>query len=98
MICKFCNGDITKTIGCTLPVFLHKGNEYKRFIVGGSGDFFEDDSAGDDARCGDCGSKYRHYHYNGCDCERCPYAKVSYFPEAVKLCIKLSIRSDTHRK
>jgi len=72
MICEFCNGDITKTIGCTLPAFLHKGKEYKRFIVGGTGDFFEDDGAGEDARCGDCGAKYGHYHHNGCDCECCP--------------------------
>jgi hypothetical protein len=39
--CQFCKGDLAKTIGCTLSVFVHKGKEYERFKVGGAGDFFE---------------------------------------------------------
>jgi len=71
-ICEFCKNDVAETDGCTLPVFFHKGKEYKRFIVGGIGDFFEDDGAGTDAKCGDCGAKYGYHHHFGCDCEHCP--------------------------
>ena len=69
-VCPLCSGDITKVIGCTLSKFICKNKEYERFKVGGAGDFFEDADA--DSECGDCGSKYGHYHHYGCDCERCP--------------------------
>jgi len=69
-ICPLCKGDITKVIGCTLSIFMCNGKEYERFKVGGEGDFFEGADA--DSTCGDCGSKYGHYHHYGCDCEHCP--------------------------
>jgi len=71
-ICPFCKSDITNSVGCTLSIFVHEGKEYERFKVGGAGDFFEDDGAGSDATCGDCGAHYGYYHHYGCDCEHCP--------------------------
>ena len=70
LTCTFCKCDITKTAGCTLSIFTHKGKEYERFKVGGKGDFFEDDETGE--TCGDCGARYGYYHHHGCDCEHCP--------------------------
>jgi hypothetical protein len=69
-VCPLCKSDMTKVAGCTLSVFMYKGREYERFKVGGAGDFFEGADA--EAMCGDCGSKYGHYHHYGCDCEYCP--------------------------
>ena len=69
-VCEFCDGNMLVVDGCkSFPIHRY-GKRYERIKVGGEGDFFEESDT--DARCGDCGAKYGHYHHPGCDCERCP--------------------------
>lgn len=92
-VCRFCNRDMAQTHGCDFAPVYHHGKKYRPIKVGDPGDFYFGNT---EARCGDCGAMYGHYHHANCDLERCPVcgqqllicgcndADLAYFPSPVE--------------
>jgi hypothetical protein len=69
--CEYCNKDMSRAKGCTLPVFddFPDGLPTLRIKYG---DEPQDWGAKRGRRCGDCGCQPGNYHHPGCDIEHCP--------------------------